>query len=94
MHHTQIAQRVFNTPLMVDPAKALAFLTGLVPYLFGGPYLKTAFGYVTTALTGEFEWATALLFDLGVFVAVVGAGLHICYALIEVNPTQRVEGDD
>ncbi len=28
MHHTQIAQRVFNTPLMVDPAKALAFLTG------------------------------------------------------------------
>ena len=29
MHHTQIAQRVFNTPLMVDPAKALAFLTGL-----------------------------------------------------------------
>ena len=31
MHHTQIAQRVFNTPLMVDPAKALAFLTGLGP---------------------------------------------------------------
>ena len=24
MHHAQIAQRAFNTPLMVDPAKALA----------------------------------------------------------------------
>ena len=29
MHHAQIAQRAFNTPLMVDPAKALAFLSGL-----------------------------------------------------------------
>jgi signal peptide peptidase SppA len=29
MHHVQIAQRAFNTPLMVDPAKALAFLSGL-----------------------------------------------------------------
>ncbi len=28
---TQIAQRAFNTPLMVDPAKALAFLSGLGP---------------------------------------------------------------
>ena len=28
MHHAQIAQRAFNTPLMVDPAKALAFLSG------------------------------------------------------------------
>lgn len=35
MHHTQIAQRVFNTPLMVDPAKALAFLAGLGPRLIG-----------------------------------------------------------
>ncbi|MFC3530046.1 S49 family peptidase [Paracoccus mangrovi] len=35
MHHTQIAQRVFNTPLMVDPAKALAFLTGLGPRIAG-----------------------------------------------------------
>lgn len=35
MHHTQIAQRVFNTPLMVDPAKALAFVTGLGPRIVG-----------------------------------------------------------
>lgn len=35
MHHTQIAQRVFNTPLMVDPAKALAFLTWLGPRIAG-----------------------------------------------------------
>jgi ClpP class serine protease len=35
MHPAQIAQRAFNTPLMVDPAKALAFLSGLGPRITG-----------------------------------------------------------
>ena len=35
MHHAQIAQRAVNTPLMVDPAKALAFLFGLGPRIAG-----------------------------------------------------------
>ena len=35
MHHAQIAQRAFNTPLMVDPAKALVFLSGLGPRITG-----------------------------------------------------------
>ena len=35
MHHAQIAQRAFNTPLMVNPAKALAFLSGLGPRITG-----------------------------------------------------------
>ena len=35
MHHPQIAQRVFNTPLLVEPAKAAAFLTGLGPRITG-----------------------------------------------------------
>ena len=35
MHHAQIAQRAFNTPLMINPAKALAFLSGLGPRIAG-----------------------------------------------------------
>ena len=35
MHHAQIAQRAFDTPLMVAPAKALAFLSGLGPRITG-----------------------------------------------------------
>ena len=31
MFHTQIAQRAFNTPLLVEPSKAMAFLSGLGP---------------------------------------------------------------
>lgn len=88
-----------NSALRLDPVKfipwglALSLTTGLVPYLLGRPFLKSDYGYITTALTGEFEWATALLFDLGVFLVVVGVGLALAYALIDVEPTELVEGD-
>ncbi|MBC9248394.1 S49 family peptidase [Paracoccus sp. 11-3] len=35
MHHAQIAQRAFDTPLMIAPAKALAFLSSLGPRITG-----------------------------------------------------------
>jgi len=35
MFHAQIAQRAFNTPLLVDPSKAMAFLAGLGPRITG-----------------------------------------------------------
>ena len=35
MFHAQIAQRTFNTPLLVEPAKAMAFLSGLGPRVTG-----------------------------------------------------------
>ncbi|CAM3802599.1 MnhB domain-containing protein [Deinococcus frigens] len=96
-----ILHRIANgdSALRLDPVKfipwglALSLTTGLVPYLLGRSFLKSDYGYITTALTGEFEWATALLFDLGVYLVVVGAGLSLAYALIEVEPTELVEGD-
>lgn len=36
MNHRMIAARVFGTPLLVDPAKGAAFLTGLGPRIAGG----------------------------------------------------------
>lgn len=58
MHHARIAQRAFNTPLMVEPSKALAFLSGLGPRIAGqeitfhGPDLAEA-GNNRTALPAQ-----------------------------------------
>jgi|GEM_PF-4924022 len=35
MLHARIAARAFNTPLLVEPAKAMAFLSGLGPRVLG-----------------------------------------------------------
>ncbi len=61
----------------------LALLTGVVPLVFGQAFLKSAYGYLEWPLIGEFEWATAVLFDAGVFLVVVGTTLTIIELLAE-----------
>ncbi|SFS09394.1 monovalent cation/H+ antiporter subunit A [Sphingomonas jatrophae] len=51
----------------------IAAATGLGALLFGAPFLSSSFGYFHLPLIGEFELATAMLFDLGVAAVVVGA---------------------
>ena len=51
----------------------IAAVTGLGAWFNDLPFLTSAFGYVTIPPLEKFELATAALFDLGVFLAVVGA---------------------
>jgi multicomponent K+:H+ antiporter subunit A len=51
----------------------IAGLTGIGSWFVGKPFLTTDFTYVRIPPFQEFELATAALFDLGVFLAVVGA---------------------
>ncbi len=51
----------------------IAGLTGIGSWFFGKPFLTSDFTYVRIPPFDEFELATAALFDLGVFLAVVGA---------------------
>ena len=54
---------------------AIAGLTGVGAFVFGKPFLTSAHGHPTVALLGELPLATAALFDLGVYVTVVGSTL-------------------
>lgn len=57
---------------------ALALTSGLVPILAGLPFLTQAVLFVHgLPLYGELEVASALAFDLGVFMTVVGALLTV-----------------
>ncbi len=51
----------------------IAGLTGIGSWFFAKPFLTSDFTYVRIPPFDEFELATAALFDLGVFLAVVGA---------------------
>jgi len=53
----------------------VAAVTGMGAWFNGLPFLTSAFGYVHPPYLDEFELATAALFDLGVFLAVLGAVL-------------------
>lgn len=53
----------------------IAALTGMGAWFNQMPFLTSAFGYVHLPGLEPFELATAALFDLGVFLAVVGAVL-------------------
>ena len=56
---------------------ALAVGSGLVPILFGEPFLAQTFTYVHLPLYGEVELASALVFDAGIYFVVVGGLLTV-----------------
>ncbi|MDI5890695.1 monovalent cation/H+ antiporter subunit A [Halomonas rhizosphaerae] len=62
---------------LIGAGVLIATFTGLGSWLFGFPFLTSAHGHVSLPLIGEFELATAMLFDLGVYATVVGSTLLI-----------------
>lgn len=59
----------------------LAGITGAGAWLFGLPFLTSHFSYAVIPWIGEIPVASALLFDLGVFLLVVGSTVLILIAL-------------
>ena len=66
-----------------------AAVTGLAALPFGAPFLTSTFGHFSLPLVGEFELASAMAFDLGIALAVIGA---VMLALAQLsNAAQRAE---
>lgn len=75
---------------LVPVGLLLAVGTGVAPMLLGEPFLRSAHGYLTWPLIGRFEWSTAVLFDAGVFLVVVGTTITIIDLLAEEANLRRL----
>jgi multicomponent K+:H+ antiporter subunit A len=80
-----VARARFDAHALLGAGVLIAGLTGLGSLAFGRPFLTSSFGYFHIPLIGEIELATAMLFDAGVFLAVVGT------VLLSLSQLSRVE---
>ncbi|WP_449538981.1 Na(+)/H(+) antiporter subunit B [Ferdinandcohnia sp. Marseille-Q9671] len=74
-----------NLPLDFKVVAAIGVLiavgTGLGSLLFDAPFLTQTFGYFELPVFGKTELATAVLFDVGVALAVIGTSLTIIMSI-------------
>lgn len=67
-----------------------ACFTGIGAWFAGRPFLTSDFGYVTIPPLDKFELATAMAFDIGVFLCVIGA---VMLALDSLSSMARRAGE-
>lgn len=80
-----------NMQMVIGLGLLSATATGLVAIAFGYPFLTSAFSHIHWPLVGDFELASAIAFDLGVFLVVVGASVLSLVQLGQLNQTNANE---
>jgi multicomponent K+:H+ antiporter subunit A len=76
----------WNHLAIISAGILIAISTGLGSWFFGYPFLTSTFSYVTLPIVGKFELASAMLFDLGVYLAVVGTVLLMLSGIGRISP--------
>lgn len=66
-----------NYRLLAGFGVLTAGVTGIGSFFFGYPFLTSAFAHLRLPVIGEMELASAMAFDLGVYLVVVGATMLI-----------------
>ncbi|QHZ45784.1 Na(+)/H(+) antiporter subunit B [Bacillus sp. NSP9.1] len=61
----------------------ISLSTGIGSFVFGAQFLSHAFDYFDLPLLGKTELATAVLFDIGVYLVVVGVTMTIIQTIGE-----------
>ena len=79
----------FDNQRLIAVGLLLIALTGVVSLAFGWPFLTSTFTHLYFPLIGEFEIASAMAFDLGVYLIVVGVVMLI---LLELGQSEAGEG--
>ncbi len=60
---------------------AIATLAGMIGWFSGGEFLESVSGYLSIPLVGDVKVSTVLLFDLGVYLVVVGLVISLLRSL-------------
>lgn len=74
---------LFDFKVMAALGGFIVVFTGLASLFFQVPFLTQTFGSIHLPLFGEVTWSTAVLFDLGVFLAVIGVTVTIILSISE-----------
>ena len=69
----------------------VAALTGVASFVFGYPFLTSTFEYLYWPVVGKFEVASAMLFDIGVYITVVGSTLLMLARLGQLSVAEQEE---
>jgi multicomponent K+:H+ antiporter subunit A len=77
--------------LLIGAGLALAAATGAGAWFFGHPFLTSHVAHVRLPLFGDLHLPSAILFDLGVFLLVIGATTLILIALAHQSVRARRE---
>ncbi|MBU2412379.1 MAG: monovalent cation/H+ antiporter subunit A, partial [Gammaproteobacteria bacterium] len=75
--------------IMIGSGIGIATLSGLGSWVFGHTFLSSWFDYFYLPVIGKFELASAMVFDLGVFLTVVGATMLILANLGQLTTSER-----
>jgi multicomponent K+:H+ antiporter subunit A len=75
----------FDYHSIVGVGVLIAAITGIAAWFADRPFLTSDYGYVHLPIVGEFELATAMAFDVGVLLTVVGAVMLALASLSRVG---------
>lgn len=79
--------------VLLGSGLAVAALTGAVPLLFGGQVFQSAIIEFTLPVFGDIKFVTATIFDIGVYLVVVGLVIDVLRSLgSEVDRRSEAEG--
>lgn len=71
----------FDFKVVAAVGVLIAITTGVGAWIFEAPFLSQGFGYFDLPIFGKTELATAVLFDVGVALAVIGTSLTIIMSI-------------
>ncbi|MFY8136280.1 MAG: monovalent cation/H+ antiporter subunit A [Aquimonas sp.] len=81
-----VEQRIgFDYAMTIGWGVLIGTATGVAAWVFGYPFLTSAYGYIELPIVGKFALSSAMAFDTGVLLAVCGGALLILASLGHVR---------